>query len=53
MIVCGDKIILKCIWKYKGARRSNTILKIKSKLGGINNIKIYCIYITASVIKTV
>lgn len=51
--LCRGKIILKYIWKHKGARRTNTILKIQNKLGGIESVNVYCVNINASAIKTV
>lgn len=44
-----DKIILKCVWKGKGPRIANSVLKKKSKVGGINlpNFKTY--YITTAI----
>lgn len=50
-LICIDKIVLKDVWKGRGTRTAETILKNKNKVEGISpsNAKIY--YIT-TVIKT-
>lgn len=39
-----DKVVLKCIWRFKGPRIAKTMLEKENKVGGLTlpNFKTYC-----------